>query len=72
MWDDSLGNGLQQALFDAVGKANDVPIHRLMGDKYRDRAFVSWWAIDMPADDWITECHEAVAWLHIRTRLVPG
>ena len=61
MWDDSLGNGLQQALFDAVGKVNDVPIYRLMGDKYRDRAFVSWWAIDMPGKDWVSECKDAVA-----------
>ncbi len=61
MWDDSLGNGLQQALFDAVGKVNDIPIYRLMGDKYRDRAFVSWWAIDMPGKDWVSECKDAVA-----------
>ncbi len=61
MWDDSLGNGLQQALFDAVGKVNDVPIYRLLGHKYRDRPFVSWWAIDMPGKDWVSECKDAVA-----------
>ena len=61
MWDDSLGNGLQQALFDAVGKVNDVPIYRLLGHKYRDRAFASWWAIDMPGKDWASECKDAVA-----------
>jgi L-alanine-DL-glutamate epimerase-like enolase superfamily enzyme len=61
MWDDSLGAGLQMALFDAVGKAADVPIHRLLGHKVRDRAFVSWWGIDMPAEDWIAECRAAVA-----------
>ena len=48
MWDDSHGTGLQQAMFDAVARANDVPIHRLLGRKVRDRAFMSWWAIDMP------------------------
>ena len=31
LWDDSLGAGLQQALFDVVGKALGVPVHRLMG-----------------------------------------
>ena len=61
MWDDSLGWGLQMALFDAVGKANDVPCHRLMGPKHRDRAFLSWWDIDMPGEDWVLECREAIA-----------
>ena len=61
MWDDSLGNGLQQALFDAVGKVNDVPIYRLLGNKHRDRPFVSWWAIDMPGKDWASECKDAAA-----------
>lgn len=60
MWDDSLGAGLQMALFDAVGKANEVPCYRLLGAKYRDRAFISWWDIDMPAEDWILECKEAI------------
>ncbi len=59
MWDDSLGCGLQMALFDAVAKASDVPIHRLLGSLRRQRPFVSWWAIDMPAEDWASECREA-------------
>jgi L-alanine-DL-glutamate epimerase-like enolase superfamily enzyme len=61
MWDDSLGCGLQMALFDAVAKANDVPLYRLLGRKHRDRPFISWWAIDMPAEDWVLECKDAVA-----------
>jgi len=61
MWDDSLGRGLQQALFDAVGKVNDVPIYHLLGHKCRDRPFVSWWAIDMPGEDWASECKDAIA-----------
>ena len=61
MWDDSLGAGLQMALFDAVGKANDVPIYRLLGPKYRDRAFISWWDLDMTVEDWSSECREALA-----------
>ncbi|MCW5978103.1 MAG: mandelate racemase/muconate lactonizing enzyme family protein [Bryobacteraceae bacterium] len=61
MWDDSLGCGLQMALFDAVAKANDVPVYRLLGPKRRDRPFISWWAIDMPAEDWLLECKDALA-----------
>lgn len=61
MWDDSLGAGLQIALFDAVGKANEVPVHRLLGHQHRDRCFVSWWDIDMPAEDWVLECQQAIA-----------
>ena len=61
LWDDSLGCGLQMALFDAVGKASDVPLYRLLGRKRRDRPFVSWWAIDMPGEDWVLECRDAVA-----------
>ncbi|MBI3911725.1 MAG: mandelate racemase/muconate lactonizing enzyme family protein [Armatimonadetes bacterium] len=60
MWDDSLGAGLQIALFDAVGKALDVPCWALMGRKYRDAAHISWWDIDMPAEDWVLECEEAL------------
>jgi len=61
LWDDSVGAGLQQALFDAVGKAAGVPVHRLLGQKIRDRAFISWWAIDMPGADWVLECKDAAA-----------
>ena len=60
MWDDSLGAGLQIALLDAVGKANDVPIHALMGPKHRDRCHISWWDIDMPGEDWVLECEQAI------------
>jgi galactonate dehydratase len=61
LWDDTLGAGLQIALFDAVGKANGVPVHRLLGHQMRERPFISWWAIDMPASDWVLECKDAVA-----------
>ena len=33
MWDDSLGAGLQMALFDAAGKLAGVPVYRLLGPK---------------------------------------
>ena len=56
MWNDQLGAGLQMALFDAVAKASDVPVYRLLGPKHRDRAFISWWDLDMAGDDWVLEC----------------
>ena len=33
MWDDSLGAGLQMALFDAAGKLAGVPVYRLLGQQ---------------------------------------
>lgn len=60
MWDDSVGAGLQMALFDAVGKALSVPAYALMGTKYRTDVPLSWWCIDMPPEDWLTECKKAV------------
>jgi len=38
----------------------DVPCWALMGAKHRDSAFVSWWDIDMPGDDWLAECRTAM------------
>lgn len=61
MWDDSLGAGLQMALFDAVAKTLDAPIHQLLGQKVRDDAAVSWWSIDMPPQDWLAECKQAIS-----------
>jgi len=60
MWDDTLGAGLQMALFDAVGRATDTPVWALLGKKHRDRAPLSWWDIDMPAEDWVLECRQAM------------
>jgi galactonate dehydratase len=59
MWDDSLGAGLQMALFDAVARAADVPIHRLLGHKVCDRTPLSWWNIDTSPGDMAAECLEA-------------
>jgi len=61
MWDDTLGAGLQMALLDAVAKSMDAPVWSLLGDKVRTDCHVGWWAIDMPAEDWISECEEAAA-----------
>ena len=59
MWDDSLGAGLQMALFDAVGKTLDEPVHALLGKKVHDRTPLSWWNIDTPAADMASECRLA-------------
>ncbi len=61
MWDDSLGAGLQMALFDLVGKAQGVPAYRLLGQKVRDWCPLSWWSIDMPPEDMAAEAQQAVA-----------
>ncbi len=47
MWDDSLGAGLQMALFDAAGKVAGVPIHRLLGKQTRTLCPASFWDHDM-------------------------
>lgn len=60
MWDDSLGAGAQMALFDAVGKSLGVPAYRLLGNKVREWCPISWWAMDMPAEDWARQCSDAV------------
>ena len=61
LWDDSLGAGLQMALFDLAGKALGVPCYRLLGHKIRDRCPISWWAIDMPPQDWAEEAKMATS-----------
>src|SRR5699024_9151874 len=55
LYADSLGPGIQIALFDAVGRALGVPAHRLLGAKTHDRTPLSWWCIDMPPEDWVRE-----------------
>jgi len=60
LWDDSLGAGLQMAIYDVAGKALEVPSYRLLGKKVRDECPISWWAIDMPPEDWAEEAKEAV------------
>lgn len=60
MWDDTIGAGLQMALFDAVGKAKSVPAYALMGDRCYDEVPLSWWCIDMPPEDWLAECKTAI------------
>jgi L-alanine-DL-glutamate epimerase-like enolase superfamily enzyme len=61
LYRDSVGDGVQLALLDLAGKALDVPVHRLLGEKVRDAAPISWWAIDMPPEDWVEEVKLAIS-----------
>ncbi|HXG23752.1 MAG TPA: enolase C-terminal domain-like protein [Chthonomonadales bacterium] len=60
LWDDSLGAGLQMAIWDAAGKAAGVPCYRFIGQKGRSDCPISWWAIDMPPEEWAGEAADAV------------
>ena len=60
--DDSLGAGLQMALYDFVGKALDVPAYRLFNlPRVREWCPISWWNIDMPPEANAAEAQAAVA-----------
>lgn len=59
MWRDELGAGLQIALFDAVAKACDVPVHALIGTKRYSETPLSWWNIDTSPEDMAAECQLA-------------
>ncbi|MEO2034709.1 MAG: mandelate racemase/muconate lactonizing enzyme family protein [Planctomycetaceae bacterium] len=59
LWQDRLGAGLQSALFDAVAKTSDVPIHALIGQKNNQTTPLSWWNIDTSAEDMASECKTA-------------
>ena len=60
MNDDTLGAGLQMALFDVVGKILEVPVYELLGTKVRDAAPISWWSIDASPENWAAEAKDAV------------
>ena len=61
MNDDGLGSGLQMAVFDLMGRALEVPVHRLLGTIQRDWVPISWWSIDASPEDWAAEAADAVA-----------
>jgi len=56
MWRDDLGAGLQIALFDAVARALEVPVHALLGQQLHSETPLSWWNIDTSPDDMAAEC----------------
>jgi L-alanine-DL-glutamate epimerase-like enolase superfamily enzyme len=60
--DDTLGAGLQMALYDLVGKALGVPVYRLFNlPRVREWCPISWWNIDMPPEALAAEAQEALA-----------
>jgi len=60
MWDDSLGAGLQMALFDAAGKLAGVPVYRLLGTPCRQWCPMSFWDHDMSPEKYEIEAKKAV------------
>ena len=60
MNDDSLGAGLQMALFDVVGKIMEVPVYKLLGTQCREKVPISWWSIDSSPENWAAEAADAV------------
>lgn len=60
--DDSLGAGLQMAIYDVVGKALEVPVYRLFSlPKVRDWCPLAWWNTKAPPDVLAEEAKDAVA-----------
>ena len=60
--DDSLGAGLQMALYDVVGKALGVPTYRLFNlPQVRPWCPISWWNIDLAPEAAAQEAKEALA-----------
>jgi len=59
--DDSLGAGLQMAIYDLVGKANGVPVYKLFNlPQVRQWCPISWWNVDMSPEDFAAEARDAV------------
>jgi L-alanine-DL-glutamate epimerase-like enolase superfamily enzyme len=72
--DDTLGAGLQMALYDLVGKALGVPTHRLFNlPQVRQWCPISWWNIDMAPEALAEEAREALArgYLAYKTKARP-
>jgi L-alanine-DL-glutamate epimerase-like enolase superfamily enzyme len=61
LWDDSLGAGLQMALWDAAGKQAGVPCSALFGQSVRRAAPISWWCLDFSTEEWLEEAKLAIS-----------
>ncbi len=58
---DTLGAGLQMALYDVVGQALEIPVHRLLNlPKIRDWCPIAWWNTKMGPEDLAGEAQDAV------------
>jgi L-alanine-DL-glutamate epimerase-like enolase superfamily enzyme len=60
LWDDSLSQSLQIALFDATARATSVPVHDLLGEQVHEETPLAWWCLDYAAEDWLAECETAI------------
>ncbi len=60
MQDDTIGAGLQMALYDVVGKALEVPCYKLLGNKVRDWVPISWWSNEGPPSEWACQIRDAI------------
>ena len=69
LWQDSLGAGVQMAIFDAIGKTLNVPAYRLLGTKAREWCPLSWWGMDMPPKDWARQCADAAEQGYMSSKL---
>ena len=59
--DDSLGPGLQMALYDVAGKALGVPVYRLLNlPRVRQWCPIAWWNTKMPPEALAGEAKDAV------------
>jgi L-alanine-DL-glutamate epimerase-like enolase superfamily enzyme len=52
-------SGFQSALYDIVGQALKLPVHKLIGDKCRDRVPVAYWSCHMPPEETAKEAEKA-------------
>lgn len=60
--DDSLGAGLQMAVYDVAGKALGIPVHRLFNlPQVRATCPIAWWNTKMPPEVLAAEASEAAA-----------
>lgn len=60
--DDSLGAGLQMALYDVVGKALGVPVYQLLNlPKVHDWCPIAWWNTKTGPEDLAADAQDAVA-----------
>jgi L-alanine-DL-glutamate epimerase-like enolase superfamily enzyme len=67
--DDTLGAGLQMALYDVVGKALGVPAYRLFNlPSVREAVPIAWWNIDFPPEALAEEAKDALAIGQTRAR----
>ncbi len=69
--DDSLGAGLQIALFDLVGKYLEIPAHRLLGTPVRKWTPISWWCSHAAPQDWVAEAQQALQYGYTSLKTKP-